>query len=47
MERLRVYRDSGLGEHHDTAHPGRSDLLEAANSVLAEARALRETLQQT
>ncbi len=46
MERLRAYRDSGLGEKPDTASPGRPGLLEAAHLVLAEARALRETLQQ-
>jgi uncharacterized membrane protein YdbT with pleckstrin-like domain len=46
MERLRIYRDSGLGESHDAPHPGRLDLRAAANSVLAEARALREILQR-
>jgi len=44
VERLRQYRDSGLGE---SAIPKGSELdhsMEAARAVLAEARALREHL---
>ena len=44
VERLRQYRDSGLGE---SAIPEGSELdhsMEAARAVLAEARALREHL---
>ena len=45
-ERLRLYRDSGLGEHHGIAPSAHAALLEAANAVLAETRALREALQR-
>jgi membrane protein YdbS with pleckstrin-like domain len=45
VERVRQYRDSGLGEA--AAHGGHApdDAIEAARSVLTEARALREQLQ--
>jgi membrane protein YdbS with pleckstrin-like domain len=45
VERLRRYRDSGLGEvhHEDTAKSG--DAVEAARTVLTEAQALRRAIQ--
>lgn len=45
MQRLLAYRDSGLGESHEPAAGQPQAVLEAARSVLAEARNLRETLQ--
>ena len=46
VERLRQYRDSGLGEH---IRPAPDDAVEAARVVLAEVRALRRSasLEQT
>ena len=43
LERLRHYRDSGLGER-DTAHATSEGTLAAAQAVLTEVRALREGL---
>lgn len=42
VERLRQYRDSGLGESATPAHSTPQDAIEAARAVLSEARALRE-----
>lgn len=44
VERLRIYRDSGLGETNPAAPADGSDALMAARNVLAEVRALRTTL---
>ena len=47
VERLRVYRDSGLGEHPRIAAgvaPRSEQAVEAAQGVLAEVRALRQAL---
>ncbi len=46
VDRLRVYRDSGLGEHPEIAAAPRAEALEAARAVLEEARALRSSLQR-
>lgn len=45
VERLRQYRDSGLGEA--SAHSGSVPEVDAARAVLAEARALREQLESS
>jgi uncharacterized membrane protein YdbT with pleckstrin-like domain len=47
LERLRHYRDSGLGEK-DTAHASVSDegSVTAAQAVLTEVRALRESMSR-
>ena len=45
LERLRQYRDSGLGETTPVSHPTETHALDAARAVLAETRALREYLQ--
>jgi len=44
VERLRQYRDSGLGEPAAHNVSGSDHALDAARAVLAEARALREQL---
>jgi len=44
VERLRVSRDSGLGEPVDAALSGPNATVQAAQSILAEARALRASL---
>jgi len=44
VERLRQYRDSGLGESAPHNAPASDHALDAARAVLAEARALREQL---
>lgn len=44
VERLRHYRDSGLGEASTPAASSADDALAAARTVLAEARALRVSL---
>ncbi len=44
VERLRRYRDSGLGESTTVVTPGPDSEIEAARQVLDEARALRELL---
>lgn len=44
VERLRIYRDSGLGERTETSSPKTSGTLQAAQTLLAETRALRATL---
>jgi len=46
VERLRIYRDSGLGDPHATDHKP-SAALEAAQLVLAESKSLRQTLLRT
>lgn len=47
VERLRVYRDSGLGDAVETVAPAQSGgALDAARELLAEARAVREALQR-
>lgn len=45
LERLRQYRDSGLGEALQASHPKENQALDAARAVLAETRSLREYLQ--
>jgi len=45
LERLRQYRDSGLGETAPAPHLKPSRALDAARAVLAETRSLREYLQ--
>jgi uncharacterized membrane protein YdbT with pleckstrin-like domain len=47
VERLRQYRDSGLGEPAPHNGPASDHALDAARVVLAEARALREQLAPT
>lgn len=42
VERLRQYRDSGLGESAAPAHSTPREAIEAAQAVLSEARALRQ-----
>jgi hypothetical protein len=44
VERLRQYRDSGLGETSPATVPSPDHATDAARAVLAEARALREFL---
>jgi uncharacterized membrane protein YdbT with pleckstrin-like domain len=44
VERLRQYRDSGLGEAPAHGGPAPDHVIDAARAVLAEARALREQL---
>ena len=44
VERLRQYRDSGLGEPAQHNAPGPDHAIDAARAVLVEARALREQL---
>ncbi len=44
VERLRQYRDSGLGEAPTPKGPASDPAIDAARAVLAEARALREHL---
>jgi len=47
VERLRIYRDSGLGDAVETEAPAQSGgALDAARELLAEARAVREVLQR-
>jgi membrane protein YdbS with pleckstrin-like domain len=45
-DRLRRYKDSGLGDHHESTSDKPALLTEAEN-VLSEARALRATLAET
>jgi membrane protein YdbS with pleckstrin-like domain len=45
VERLRQYRDSGLGEARAHGGPAPDQVIEAAHAVLDEVRALREQLQ--
>jgi uncharacterized membrane protein YdbT with pleckstrin-like domain len=45
VERLRQYRDSGLGEPAAHSGPASDHAIDAARAVLAEARALREQLE--
>jgi uncharacterized membrane protein YdbT with pleckstrin-like domain len=44
VERLRRYRDSGLGEPVTSGDPASDNAIDAARAVLAEAKALREQL---
>jgi len=44
VERLRQYRDSGLGEPSAPSVPAPDHVIDAARAVLAEARALRQQL---
>jgi hypothetical protein len=47
VESLRRYRDSGLGEAERHTAAETADALAAAQSVLAETRALRASLAKT
>jgi hypothetical protein len=47
VERLRQYRDSGLGEVAHETHPGEDQAVDAARAVLAETRSLREYLARS
>ena len=42
LERLRQYRDSGLGDSSTPTHAPAEGAMEAGRTVLAEARALRQ-----
>jgi membrane protein YdbS with pleckstrin-like domain len=44
VERLRQYRDSGLGEAAQEKQPAKDHAIDAARAVLAEARSLRQHL---
>ena len=46
VERLRIYRDMGLGTEHSQAETHTTTVIEAAHHVLGEARALRNALQK-
>jgi membrane protein YdbS with pleckstrin-like domain len=46
VERLRQYRDSGLGETAHETHPMDDGAIHAARAVLAETRSLREFLMR-
>lgn len=49
LERLRIFRETGLGDPDDRAaeaHPSESPALAAARELLGEARALRRALEQ-
>lgn len=47
VERLRQYRDSGLGEAAHETHPTEDHAVDAARAVLAETRSLREYLARS
>ena len=47
VERLRKYRDSGLGEPAAHSDPATDHAIDAARAVLAEARALRTRLSES
>jgi uncharacterized membrane protein YdbT with pleckstrin-like domain len=47
VERLRQYRDSGLGESAAHGWPATDQTIDAARAVLAEARALRTRLSES
>ena len=46
VERLRHYRDAGLGDSHPVAESGSASELAAARLMLTEVRALRACLSQ-
>jgi uncharacterized membrane protein YdbT with pleckstrin-like domain len=47
VERLRQFRDSGLGEAAEEMHPAEDHTISAARAVLAETRSLREYLARS